>query len=149
MKDRISIFFALIIVIFVALGCNLTERLQKSVTGDEKTSSQGTNDNRSIVDKTIDVAVDDESTGVPECDQAMKTIDDEITRETAKSDDSWIVRGTRRFMFTEMKKGLRNAIKENENDANSNLNKQKIAETCSDFQKKIDVEIKKDIADGK
>ena len=88
---------------------------------------------------------------IPECDLAIKTIDDEITRESSNDNESWAVRGTRRFMFTQMKRGMKRIIDEHKENSNSNdsLNNQNIAQTCKDFQKKIDEEIKKDIADGK
>lgn len=151
MKNRISVLLVLAIAVFVVLGCSsLTDRATKAITGDDKAPS---NSKPSTSGNTAVSSDDDaeESTGVPECDQAIKTIDDEITRESSNSNDSWAVRGTRRFMFTEMKRGMKSIIEEHRNNSNSNdsLNDKNVAQTCKDFQKKIDEEIKKDIADGK
>ena len=148
MKNKFSMLLVLAVMFFVVAGCStLTDRATKAVTGEEKTSSS----NGSQTDSAPVDSDDDESTGVPECDQAIKTIDDEITRESSNSSDSWAVRGTRRFMFTEMKRGLKSIVEEHKDNSNSNdsLNNRNIAQTCRDFQKKIDIEIKKDIADGK
>lgn len=147
MKNNLTLIMALGVVLFVVVGCSsLTSRVEKSITGEQKTSS-GSNGGPSVSSDDDP----DESTGVPECDQAIKTIDDEVTRESSNSNESWAVRGTRRFMFTQMKRGLKSIIDEHRENSNSNdkLNNQNIAQTCKDFQKKIDEEIKKDIANGK
>lgn len=151
MKNKISILLVFGIMIFIVLGCSsLTDRATKAVTGEEKKSSSNGNQTTSG-SASADSDDADESTGVPECDKAIKTIDDEITRESSNSNDSWAVRGTRRFMFTQMKRGMKSIIDDHKNNSNSNdsLNNQNIAQTCRDFQKKIDEEIKKDIANGK
>ncbi|MGI8469465.1 MAG: hypothetical protein ACR2N3_13530 [Pyrinomonadaceae bacterium] len=150
MKNKFSILLVLAVMVIVTVGCgSLTDRATKAITDEGKKSASNSQSNS--VGMPVDSDDDDESTGIPECDQAIKTIDDEITRESSNSNDSWAVRGTRRFMFTEMKRGMKSIIEEHKNNSNSNdsLNNQNIAQTCRDFQKKIDIEIKKDIADGK
>ena len=108
MKNRFNIVLVLAIMLFVVTGCgSLAERATKAVTGEGKNPASNGNQTASV-----DPDDDDESTGVPECDQAIKTIDDEITRESSNSNDSWAVRGTRRFMFTEMKRGMKSIIEQ-------------------------------------
>ncbi|MGI9035784.1 MAG: hypothetical protein ACR2GD_07065 [Pyrinomonadaceae bacterium] len=71
-------------MIFVVVGCGaLTDRATKAVTGEEKKSASGSNQSTSS-GAPVD-SDDDESTGVPECDQAIKTITTKLraTRLTA------------------------------------------------------------------
>ena len=148
MKNKISILLVSATIIFIVLGCSLTDRVQKAVTGDDKTSPPSSGDNRSIGNKTIDAATDGETTGIPECDQVFKTISDKITKESAK-DDNWASRATRNLFYSQIKKGIRKAVEENNKDANGNANNENIIDVCRDYEKQLEAEIKKDEEQGK
>lgn len=104
------------ILLSAVLGCGVVQRLTKS-------GSDKTNANKTIADKTIDTAVGEEKTGVPECDQVI----DALAAEANNPDDGYITKAVKATILNRIKSSLRENIEKNKNDT------AEMARQCSDF----------------
>lgn len=126
MKNKLGFLAVLVIGLALILGCGVSEKIQKAVEGD-KSSKSGSSDNKSLEDKAIDSAFN-ETTGVPECDEVLSTINDQMKSK----DDNWASKAIKGYAFDQIKKSIKESVEKNKND------KVKIAEQCKDFKKQVD-----------
>lgn len=125
MKNILSGFLVVSLSIFFVLGCGVSERIQKAVTGE---------DNKSVADKAIEEAADGETTGVQECDDLFKF----FREQSATKDDNWVTKATKDYVIGLFKKQIKEAIEQNKND------KPKLAEQCKDIKKKFENRLKEE-----
>lgn len=131
MKNKFNFGLALTVIIFVSLGCSqITDRFNQPSSGGSGNTSTSSNGN--AIDKTIEDVADGETTGVPECDEVMKKIAD----QSNNPDDNLATKTAKDFFLGQIKKSLRESLKENGND------KTKLAEQCTDLKKSLDKNIK-------
>lgn len=124
MKNRFVVLLALSLVLTVALACGG----MNPFSGKSKTNTAS---NKTLTDKGVDVAVGDESTGVPECDEVF----DMIAQESNNPDDNFVTKAIKATFFNKIKESIKKAIDDNKNkNANANAD---IAKTCTDFKKQL------------
>jgi hypothetical protein len=128
MKNNLSIVLILSVFVALVLGCGLSSKIQKAVEGDKtsKTNTSG-GDDKSLEDKAIDSVADGETTGVAECDEVFRIIDE----QTNVKDDGWFAKATKGYVLGAFKKSIRESIEKNKGD------KTKMAEECGDFKKQM------------
>lgn len=129
MKNNLSIVLVLAVFMALVLGCGISDRIQKAVEGD-KTSKSGTSggNDKSLTDKTIESVADGETTGVPECDEVIATIDQQLNSK----DDNWMSKAAKGYLFGQIKKSIKESVEKNKED------KTKLAEQCKDMKKQVD-----------
>ncbi len=126
MKNKLFALLALSILMAAVLGCGLVDRLSSKSKSNSSTAS-----NKTLTDKGVDVAVGDESTGVPECDEVF----DMINAETNNPDDNFVTKAIKATFLNRIKSEIKKAIDENKNkNANANAD---LAKTCTDFKKQL------------
>ncbi len=132
MKNKLSIIIIVAIGLSLILGCGISERLQKAVEGDPKTTKS--NDGKTnptsetITDKAIDAVADGETTGIPECDAVIQIFEN----ESKSTEDNWVVKATRDYFVGAIKKSFRESFEQNKND------KTKMIESCKDYKTKLE-----------
>ena len=134
MKNKFNFGLILAITVFIALGCSrISDQVQKSVS-DDNSAANSSNDNKSIIDRTTESIVDGETTGVPECDEVLRIIAD----QSKNPDDNWMTKTGKDFVLGQIKKSVRESIKENKND------QEKMAAQCRDFKKDLEKNIREE-----
>lgn len=118
-------------MVFATLGCGIIDRFQR--TGSEentnsRTTNKSSNDNKSTVDKTIEQVADGETTGIPECDEVMQILSDQMKNK----DDNMASRATKDFFIGQIKKSIRESFEKNKND------KGKTAQMCKDYKVQLE-----------
>jgi hypothetical protein len=128
MKNKLSIVLVLAVFAALVLGCGLSGKIQKAVEGD-KTSKTGTasGDDKSLTDKTIESVADGETSGVPECDEVIAIIDQQLESK----DDNWMSKAAKGYIFGQFKKSIKESIEKEKGD------KTKLAEQCKDMKKNV------------
>ncbi len=132
MKNKLSIFILVAIGLSLVLGCGISERLQKAVEGDSKTTKS--NDGKTnptsetITDKAIDAVADGETTGIPECDAVIQIFEN----ESKTPEDNWIIKASRDAAVGIIKKSFRESLEQNKED------KTKMTENCIYYKTKLD-----------
>ena len=126
MKNKLFALLALFVLVAVVLGCGSINPFSSKGKSNSSTGS-----NKSLTDKGVDVAVGDESTGVPECDEVF----DMINAETNNPDDNFVTKAIKATFLNKIKSSIKQAIDENKNkNANSTAD---LAKTCTDFKKQL------------
>ncbi len=124
MKNKAIILTLGVIFLAMVLGCS---RLLPS-TGSTKESNSRSDDNKTLTDKGVDIAVGDEKIGVPECDDVV----DFFNREINNPDDDFVTKAVKQTVLNKFKDQFRKAVEENKTD------KVELAKTCSEFKKNLD-----------
>jgi hypothetical protein len=104
MKNKVTILFAILLVLTVGFGCSF---IQKSTTSSDN-SSNSANPN------------DSAKTGVAECDELLEL----INNDQKNPDDNFVTRKIREYAIDFAKETIKKNIEENKGD------KQKIADGC-------------------
>lgn len=128
MKNKTVLITAIFILLFTVLGCSYINPLGGSETSKSENSqtSDTQDDNKSIVDKTIDEVLV-EKTGVPECDE----LSDYFSKITKSKDENYIGRATREFIINRYREAIRKSIEENKN------NPEQMAKYCKEYLVKL------------
>lgn len=135
MKNKLNILIVLPLIVFVALGCGLVERIQKTVTGDSSNSQPIVSDsNKSTADKAIEQVADGETTGVQECDDAIRFVNDQMK----SPDDNWMTKGMKDYVAGQIKRSIKESIAENQGDA------KKMAQQCTDLKNSFEKSLKEE-----
>jgi len=118
------------VLLLTALGCGITDKVKKSVGGSDNTSNTNPSNTKekSISDKTIDIAVGDEKVGVPECDDLL----DYFARQTEDANDSYVTKATRQYFMNKIRESIKQSIEENKGD------KAKMAKECKEYRRELD-----------
>lgn len=131
MKNRLTILLALILIVIVALGCGLTDRLTGSKDESEPTTESGetkTSDSKS--ESTGEVV----KVGIPECDELATYLNDNA-EEIGK--ESIVVRGIVEMYKQTIFSNLRDSV-EKMNDEE----KAKYAENCKKALENVKKQVK-------
>ena len=123
MKNLLSLVLITLIFLISTLGCGIPGRLLGS-------SEPNTRD-KSVTDKGIDIALGNERIGVPECDEVL----DELAEQMRSADDNYITKATKGYILNKIRESVRESIKENQND------KIKMAKECRDFKLQLDKQL--------
>ena len=126
MKNNLSTLAIIIVCLFVVSGCGLVSRIKDQGTGNDNAAN--TNKDKSLTDKTIDVAVGDEKVGVPECDDLL----DYFADQTKNDDDNYVTKATRQYFLNKIRESIKKSIEENKGD------KVQMAKECKEYRQQID-----------
>ncbi|MGI8884362.1 MAG: hypothetical protein ACR2IA_08975 [Pyrinomonadaceae bacterium] len=126
MKNKSSFFTILLIILFVGLGCGISEQVQKEVTGNANSVNA---DNKTGVDKAIDTAVGGEKIGVQECDELYDYVGDLVTKG---EDENFATKAARQYFLNRIREQIKTSIEQNKND------KAQMAKDCKDYRRQID-----------
>ena len=131
MKNRITIFISLVLILFVALGCGLTDRLTGSKDdGGSKTESGETKTTDAKKGSTGEVV----KVGIPECDELATYLNDNA-EEIGKG--SIVVRGIVEMYKQTIFSNLRDSV-EKMNDEE----KTKAGENCKKALENVKKQVK-------
>lgn len=117
MKNSFVLICVLAILISVGIGCSLTGRAQKAPE-----------DNKTLKDRAVDIAVGDEKIGIPECDDVV----DLLNREINNPDDDFVTKAVKATALNKFKEKFREAVEENKTD------KVELAKTCREFKSNLE-----------
>lgn len=128
MKNLLSITFVLVVVVFVALGCNWSFGDSKSSETNTSKSTPAANSNKTLTDKGVDAVVGEGKIGVPECDEVI----DMLTAEGNNPDDNFVTKAAKQLFYNKIKEAIKTNIEENKTD------KAEMAKNCKEFKKQLD-----------
>ena len=120
MKNTFVITFACAALFAAILGCGGMNPLSSKTK--PTTPTPAAND-KTLTDKTIDTAVGDEKTGVPECDE----VSDFFVKEANNPDDGYVAKAIKAVVFSKIKEQFKKSIEENKTD------KVQLAKDCKKF----------------
>ena len=126
MKNKIAFTLACTILLAVVLGCGSLNPLSSKSKSKTATPTPASGD-KTLTDKTIDTAVGDEKTGVPECDEVAEF----FTREVNNPDDGYVAKAIKAVVFNKIKEEFRKSIEENKTD------KVQLAKDCKKFMTEL------------
>ncbi|MEP7076728.1 MAG: hypothetical protein ABI878_13060 [Acidobacteriota bacterium] len=128
MKNKeVSLILGLIFIMAV-LGCS---RIIPGGGSSKSTSNGGTtSDNKTLTDKGLDVALGDEKTGVPECDDVVEFFNNEIDKENP--DEDFVTKAVKKTFINAFKSQFRKAVEDSKSD------KVQLAKTCKDFRANLE-----------
>lgn len=115
MRDLTSILIVGVLLL-ATLGCGIVDRVQKEVSGSDS--------NKTVSDKAVDVAVGESKIGVPECDEVM----DLINAEMNNPDDDFVTKAVKATVLNRIKDGIRDSVEQNKTDTTE------MAKTCREFK---------------
>ena len=119
MKNKGQFTAALAFMLAVSLGCGLFGRSEKTASEPESGNS-----NKTLTDKAVDKTVGETKIGVPECDEVM----DAITEELNNSDDNFVAKAIKATFLNRIKDSIRKSVEENKSDI------VEMAKTCREFK---------------
>jgi uncharacterized coiled-coil protein SlyX len=119
-QNSLSMLAGVGLLIFIALGCGLTERL-------EQNTSTTANSNKTVTDRVLDTAVAEEKIGIAECDEVIEY----LARQTDDPDDNLITKAAKRAFANRIRDELKRAIAEQKADET------KLADTCRDLMRDL------------
>jgi hypothetical protein len=132
MKNKLTIFAVLLIILIIGLGCGISDSVQKAVSGTDNANAANA-DNKAIIEKTVDTAVGGEKIGVQECDELYDYVADLITKG---ENEDYVTRTARQYFLNRVREQIKASIDENKND------KAQMAKDCKEFRRQIDAFIK-------
>lgn len=126
MKNKFAFTLTCAILLAAILGCrSISPFSSNSRTNGNQAS------NKTLTDKGVDIAIGDETTGIPECDEVM----DMIAAEVNNPDDGYIVKATKGLFMNKIKESIRTSIEENKNQNSKST--ADLAKTCTDYKKQL------------
>ena len=125
MKNNLFTLSIIAALLLVVSGCGLISRTQKT---SDSGSPNAVNKDKSIADKTIDVAVGDEKIGVPACDELL----DFFAQESKSTDENYFTKATRQYFMNKIRENIKQTIEENKDD------KAKMAKECKKYRGELD-----------
>ncbi|MBL8182170.1 MAG: hypothetical protein JNL64_11250 [Blastocatellia bacterium] len=128
MKNLFSFTLVLLVVVFVALGCNWSFGDSKSSETNTSKSTPSTNSNKTLTDKGVDAVVGEGKIGVPECDEVI----DLLTAEANNPDDNFVTKAAKQMFYNKIKEAIKTNIEENKTD------KAEMAKNCKEFKTQLD-----------
>jgi len=116
MKNTFTLALIVLIILGVGMGCSLAGRAQEK------------EDNKTLKDKAVDIAVGDEKIGIPECDEVVDFFNHEINNP----DDDFVTKAVKATALKKFKEKFREAIEENKTD------KTELASVCKEFKTNLE-----------
>ena len=127
-KNKLGIVTIGLIFLTMVLGCS---RIIPSSGPSSGSNSRSTSeDNKTLTDKGLDIALGDEKTGVPECDDVVEFFNNEIDKENP--DEDFVTKAVKKTFVNAFKSQFRKAIEDNKTD------KVQLAKTCKDFRANLE-----------
>ncbi|MEP6848328.1 MAG: hypothetical protein ABI999_05680 [Acidobacteriota bacterium] len=126
MKNKAAILTVGLIILTMVLGCSRIIPSGSKSTGNSRTSE----DNKTLTDKGLDVALGDEKTGVPECDDVVEFFNSEIDKENP--DEDFVTKAVKKTFINAFKSQFRKAVEDSKSD------KVQLAKTCKDFRANLE-----------
>lgn len=120
MKNQFQLLATLTILAAICLGCGFISRTREE-RGDR-------NANKTLTDKAVDTTVGRSKIGVPECDEVMDAIEDELNN----GDDNFMVKAFKATVLNRIKDGIKKSVEENKSDV------VEMAKTCKEFKTQFD-----------
>lgn len=128
MKNKFATTLILPILLIAGLGCGITERVQKAITGSPDNTSAAKPEDKTLSDKAVDTAVGDEKIGVPECDELF----DSIADESKSPDDNYVTKATRQYFLNKIRESIKRSLEENKNDP------AQMGKECKNYKAQLD-----------
>lgn len=128
MRNKFALVVVCITLLTCVLGCGLLNRSSEKGKKTSTASNNSPND-KTVTDTSSDTATD-ETTGIPECDEAL----DMISAEANNPDDGYIVKAGKAVFLNRIKESIRKSIEENKN----NNGTEQLTKTCTDFKKQLE-----------
>lgn len=128
MKNKIFIPAVLMILLTIALGCGISERVEKAFNGAGETNSNSAAANKTLTDTAIDTAVGDEKIGVQECDDLLE----DLAAVVQKPDDNYVSKATRQYVLSKIRENIKKSVEQNKND------KTQMAKECREYRGQLD-----------
>ena len=134
MKNTFTTLVAIAAVAISAIACSTIgkglDKVRGKDAGTPTTSSSpsvSTSSNKSLQDKAIDTVVGEDSTGVPECDDAIAFITDQMN----DSDDGYIAKSAKQVILNGIKAKIKESLEQNKTD------KTKAADACRQMKEQM------------
>ncbi|HEX8638486.1 MAG TPA: hypothetical protein VF692_10510 [Pyrinomonadaceae bacterium] len=127
MKNKIICPAILAIFLTIGLGCGISERAEKAISGTNETNSNAPV-NKTLTDQAIDTAVGDEKIGVQECDDLLE----DLAALVQKPDDNYVSKATRQYFLSKIRENIKKSIEQNKND------KTRMANECKEYHGQLD-----------
>lgn len=134
MKNKLNILLVLPLVVFASMGCGLIDSVRKSTSDNSNTAVVTTNSNKSVTDRAIEQVADGETTGVKECDDAIRFVTDQMQ----SPDDNWVSKGMKDYLAGQFKRQIREAVAQNQDD------QKKLAQQCVDLKNSFEKSLKEE-----
>lgn len=132
MKNKFALVTAGGFLLLMVLGCMCGSNPFSGSKAPERSTStnqgsQGDKD-KTITDKAVDVAVGEQTTGIPECDAVMSFIE----REANNPNDDVVTKAIKATVFNRIKEELRKNIEQNQTD------KEQMTRNCQELMKNLE-----------
>jgi hypothetical protein len=114
------------ILLAVALGCGLSERIEKAVSEQPASNSPAANvnANKTFTDKAVDTAVGEQKVGIAECDEAM----DILEAQANDPNDNFVTKAVKKTLLNTFREQLKQSLEQNKTD------KAEVAKFCKEFR---------------
>ena len=131
MKNKFALTTFLPIVLFIVLGCGVSDQVQKAVTGSSENANTSNSNasNKAIVDKALDTAFGGDKIGVAECDELYDYLADLLTKN---ENENFAAKAARQYFLNRIREQIKTSIEQNKND------KAQMAKDCKDYRRQID-----------
>ena len=127
MKNKIIIPSVLAILLTIALGCGISERVEKAIGTANETNSNGAS-NKTLTDTAIDAAVGSEKIGVQECDDLLE----DLASVVQNPEDDYVSKAARQYVLNRIRENIKKSVEQNKND------KTQMAKDCQEFRGQLD-----------
>ena len=114
--------FLLTIVLTVAFGCGISERVRQATQGESNTAN--INANKTLTDKAVDTAVGEKKIGIQECDEALEI----LTAQAENPDDNFVTKAIKKTALNTFRDQLKKSLEDNKTD------KKEVAKFCREFR---------------
>ncbi|MGB7210863.1 MAG: hypothetical protein WBD27_19565 [Pyrinomonadaceae bacterium] len=121
MKNNLILSSVGAILLVSVLGCSSINPFSGS---DKPANSPADSRDKSLTDKAVDKTVGQSRIGVPECDEVM----DAITEELNNSEDDFVTKAIKATILNRIADGIRQSVEENKSDT------VELAKTCKEFK---------------
>jgi hypothetical protein len=125
MKNNLILSLVGAILMVSVLGCSSINPFSGS---DKPSNSPSGSKDKSLTDKAVDKTVGQSKIGVPECDEVM----DAITEELNNSEDDFVTKAIKATILNRIADGIRKSVEENKSDT------VELAKTCKEFKTQFD-----------
>ena len=123
MKNKFALISVFTLLLVAVLGCS-------SINPFKDKAKSNSASNKTLTDKAIDTTVGEETTGIPECDEVMELIAEEVNNP----DDGYLIKAGKAMALNKVKESIRKGIEENKSkDGTADM-----AKTCRDYKKQVE-----------
>ncbi|HVF29807.1 MAG TPA: hypothetical protein VNA22_02505 [Pyrinomonadaceae bacterium] len=118
--------FLLATLLFLALGCGISDRVQRAVSNEPAANAvvANVNANKTLTDKAVDTAVGEKKVGIQECDEAM----DMLEAQANNPDDNFVIKAGKKTLLNTFREQLKQSLENNKADTTE------VAKFCKEFR---------------